>query len=514
MARFNIEKIDSALESRIVAAALTNPEFIRDVQHVIDLGYFKNPLHQKIVKWAVEHYSRFESAINDGIKIAIEAHKPKLKPDEYENYLQLVDDIFSRIATKGAESNTPYLVQETIKFFKKRELEITAHNILYHLERGDVPEAEKVWAECVKVEQRFSDVHDLFDEALMQKQFTANENLIFKMPGELGSFLGLMERGWLVGIMGAYKTGKTWCAMEFGIIGMLSHLNVAFFSLEMTEKGMYERIFKRLMAATTEQNGIVNPVFDCGKNQRDECAFARRTNNIALDWQAGEPIDLRRNSRYKVCTFCKEHRNFFQHYEPATWFEKVQAVIPYNEQTVSAARLKFERYFKNRFRFKSYPRFTANIQDIKNDLRLLEQKDGWVPDIIIVDYADILKPEDGSALEGYEKEDRTWIALSQLAGEKRSLVITPTQITKDGLEAHSIKVKHTARWSGKLGHVDMMLAINQTPQEKKMGVMRISVLEHRHNEFHEIDSCLVLQNLKTAQVHLDSVRAIPQDGGE
>ena len=138
-----------------------------------------------------------------------------------------------------------------------------------------------------------------------------------------------------------------------------------------------------------------------------------------------------------------------------------------------------------------------------------------MPDIIIVDYADILKPEPGSPLEGHEKEDRSWIALSQIAGEKKALVITPTQVTKDGLDTYILRTKHTARWSGKLGHVDMMLTINQTEEEKRCGVMRVAIMEHRHAEFFETNCCTVLQNLKTAQVHLDSVKTQSHnEGGE
>jgi hypothetical protein len=509
MGAFKIDRVDSALESRIVLACLTNDQFLREVKHAIDLGYFKNTHHQRLVKYSLRHFEAYETALGkEGCRLTIDGDRTHLTRDgEYDNLIELADTLFARV-TEGHKENTPYLVAQAIKYFKKRELEITCNNITFHLEEDKVDEAEKALNEYIKIEKRFSDSNDPLDEAPMQEYFSMDNKEFFRMPGDLGRFLGNMERGWLVGIMGKYKGGKSWCAMEFAVQGMLSGLNVAFFSLEMTTHKMYERIIKRLIVAG-DSGEVINPIFDCKKNQNDECQLPRRTNDIALDWQPGEVLDFRKNSNYHVCTFCRN--KFPQHFEPATWFEKATVPI-FDQQTVAEARIRLHQFYKGRFKFKSYPRYTASIEDIKNDLNILEVTEGWIPDIIVVDYADILKPEPGSPVEGHEKEDRTWIALSTLAGEKHALVVAPTQVTKDGLEAFMLSTKHTARWSGKLGHVDMMLTINQTEEEKRSGALRIAIMEHRHHEFYETASCIVLQNLKTAQVHLDSVKS--QIGGE
>jgi len=508
MSNFTIEQIDSALESRILCALLTNEQFLREVKHAVDIGYFKSQYHQSIARAAIKHFEQFNNPINENIRDSIRL----ATPNDSDNYREAIEQLLQRITTAPKE-NTPYLVTEAIKFFKKRELEITTNNITYFLEQGKVEEAEKALNDYVKIEPKFSDINDLFDEDLLLSHFAAKSNEFFKIPGDLGRFLGNMERGWLVGIMGAFKRGKTWLAMEFGIIGMLSNLNVAFFSLEMTKDRMYERIFKRLSVSSSQKNHM-NPVFDCKKNQTDECQFARRTNNIALDWQHGEPVDFAKNRQYRICTFCKDHAAYIQNFETATWFEKVETPI-YDQLVAAKAKDSLNVFFKGRFKFKAYPRYTASIEDIKADLNILEVAHGWVPDIIIVDYADILKPEPGSPTEGTEKEDRSWIALAQLAGEKKALVIAPTQVTKEGLDAHHLGTKHNARWIGKLGHIDAMITINQTESEKRCGVMRIGVMEHRHAEFYETDSCTVLQNLKTAQVHLDSVKTQSHnEGGE
>lgn len=134
---------------------------------------------------------------------------------------------------------------------------------------------------------------------------------------------------------------------------------------------------------------------------------------------------------------------------------------------------------------------------------MIEYLHDFIPDIIVVDYADILKPEDRTG-DGFEKEDRTWIALSQMAMERNALVVAPTQVTKAGQEAKQQAIKHQARWVGKLGHVDVMLALNQTEKEQRKGLMRVSILAHRHKKFSPSHNCYVLQNLDLGQPHLDS----------
>ena len=115
------------------------------------------------------------------------------------------------------------------------------------------------------------------------------------------------------------------------------------------------------------------------------------------------------------------------------------------------------------------------------------------------------KPEDSNS-SGVEKEDRTWIALAQLASELHNAVIVPTQVTKAALDAQTIKEKHTARWVGKLGHVDAMYAMSRTEREIADGVMRFSCIDHRHRKFDPNEEVLVLQTFDAGVVMLDSAR--------
>jgi hypothetical protein len=282
-------------------------------------------------------------------------------------------------------------------------------------------------------------------------------------------------------------------------MAMLSYLKVAFFSLEMNDASMKQRIRKRLVSAGDVKGTYILPVFDCQHNQTGECNLKQRVQNVSLLEEDGKLPEFSEDNPYRVCSACRDSNR--ANYEATTWLETME-IPKFEPMYVSQKLHHFDKMYSHLIRLKTYPRFTANVADITYDLNLLEQ-DNFIADVIIIDYADILKPED-DIMEGIQKEDRTWIALAQLASERMALVIAPTQVNKAALEANLLKESHTARWIGKLGHVDAMLAISQTEEEKRMGRSRLSTMLHRHMDYDPGSTITLLQKIALGQVHLDS----------
>jgi hypothetical protein len=75
---------------------------------------------------------------------------------------------------------------------------------------------------------------------------------------------------------------------------------------------------------------------------------------------------------------------------------------------------------------------------------------------------------------------------------------------KKTLEKKNVKAVDIAEDIRKVAHVDAMYSLSQTPDEKDNGIMRISVVAHRWKDFNENSQVIVLQNLATGQVALDS----------
>jgi hypothetical protein len=111
-----------------------------------------------------------------------------------------------------------------------------------------------------------------------------------------------------------------------------------------------------------------------------------------------------------------------------------------------------------------YPKYSLTYKDIQKELDNLIRKDNFIPDIIIIDYADILIM-DSKHLD-YKLEDERWKLLAQLAGNTNALLITATQANLAGHKTESLDSTHQGGFYGKNRHVNAMIGLNQNKDEK------------------------------------------------
>jgi len=501
MVELRKRKIDSTIEKRIVTGMIVSSRYLSEIYTQTDLSYFQNPFAKTIAGWCIDHYEAYNKAPFTDIKGIFTRELPKLKLEEESIIEDLLEEISKRYELeKGV--NVEFLLDQTMVFFKKRELEMTAGNIKVLLDRNQIEAAEDEVLQYRKIIRLTSEWCNPFDEEEVIKTLEEDENPLFTFPGELGRFLGPMRHSWLIGITGPYKRGKTWLAEEFGVVGFMSGIKVCFVSLEMPKRQMNLRVYQRLANVGKTAKNYLIPCFDCLLNMTGECNRTERMNEHNL-MSPGSPIpmNIAEDNPYKPCTWCRDNDER-RDWEPAVWRKKVHREAADRQSVVSQIEQVRNTYGDN-FRILAYPSHTASVSDIMRDLDLLEQTEDFVPGMIIVDYADILR-SDHSSLSGHLKEDDVWVNLSRLAAERYALTIVPTQATTDALDVEHVKQQHTARWRGKLGHVEAMLSLNQLESEKKRGIMRIGVMAHRHEDFHQSENCTILQQLYLGQVNLDA----------
>jgi replicative DNA helicase len=501
-------KTETTVEKQVLTAFIVSNDLLHDFADMTKPEYFESSYIREVVRWTLDYYRKHQEAPRTYIQQIFDYKVADKKIEAPHAHLieQLLTELSTQFEVQN-DVNVEYHAEIIEGYFKKRELEITLNHVRSLIDEDRVDDAEVTMVGYSKIARTFEDFVNPFDEDVIRQTFEERNNDFFSFPGQLGEFLGGFERGWLVGLSGPFKRGKTWYAQEFAVQAMLSFRKVMFFSLEMSKKQMNERLYKRLTATGDEAGAYQYPIFDCKYNQTNRCMRPERENRMGLNqaFEEGEweeiPPDFIPNSPYQVCTACRRSPDLDNLYFPAVWYEQRRRP-EYDERRIALKLKNLQMYFPY-LQYKCYPRFSANVEDIKRDLKMIEYLHNFIPDVIVVDYADILRPEDG-LIDGFQKEDRTWIALSQLAMERNCLVVTPTQVTKAGQDATQVGVKHQARWVGKLGHVDAMMALNQTEKEQNKGIMRISQIAHRHEKFSPSHNCIVLQNLDLGQPHLDS----------
>ena len=501
MLKFTRRRIDSSVEEKIVTAAIMSDAFLKQIYTIYDPAYLKSPFAQRVMKWAIEYYESYEKAPKNHIKDIYDIEKNKIEEAEEKIIAAFLTKLSQQYEMETQEINDDYYVDTALKYFELRELEITSGNVQKLIEVGKIDEAKEQFENYKKVVRQTSGWYNPFDKKNIIATFEDSNEILFSFPGQLGEMIGGFERGWLFSVVGKFKGGKSFLLQEIAVQALLKRLKVVYVSLEMKRRNLDKRLYRRLCAMAEGDRNFIYPAFDCEKNQSGECKKPERKNRIRLLTDDDEIPEFDPESDYKPCCVCRKTNP--KEYEFATWFESIKRP-PISVSAIVKKTNSFKQMFgSNNLRVKTYPRFSASISDIKRDIDTLEVVEGFVADVIIIDYAQIIKPE-GKFGKEYEGYDIIWKQLSGLAEERHCLVATGSQVERGTITKAQIEQDGLAGWVGQLAHVDLMFALNQTKEEKRNKLIRVNMLVHREREIDEDTSCVLLQQLELAQPALDS----------
>lgn len=295
---------------------------------------------------------------------------------------------------------------------------------------------------------------------------------------------------------------NSWMMEEIGIQGLLSGLKVALISMEMNKRNVTKRVLSRITALSPREKNVIIPCFDCLANQEDGCKSSLRKGKVGLQNFAGDFPKYNSNLNYIPCTSCRFLSNSEQQYKLSTWYETVTKE-EFTLKNVRKIIKSFKNMWNNNLRVITFPRFSATLSDIKRQLDFLEYTEVFIPDVIIPDYAGIIRPERNYSKE-YLALDDIWKGLAGLAEERHCVVITGSQVGRSELSKQQMEAEGLAGWIGQAAHIDKAFTINQTKEEKVRGLIRLNKLYDRHQDFNDFETCVILQSLDIGQVVLDS----------
>lgn len=98
--------------------------------------------------------------------------------------------------------------------------------------------------------------------------------------------------------------------------------------------------------------------------------------------------------------------------------------------------------------------------------------DGIVFDMIVVDYADVMKPNVYTK-DPIENSKSVWLDLRAIATEENAAVLTATQTNRDGFKHSTAKADDVAEDFNKIRIADIVLSINRTDEERDRGEARL-----------------------------------------
>jgi replicative DNA helicase len=120
-----------------------------------------------------------------------------------------------------------------------------------------------------------------------------------------------------------------------------------------------------------------------------------------------------------------------------------------------------------KFTIKEYPTKSASITTIRNHLMRMRNK-GFVPDMIIVDYADIMKPVSIYKEKRYELESNIE-QLRAVAGEMGVPVWTASQTNREGLDSSVVGLKAISESLAKAMVADAIISVGRDAALQESG---------------------------------------------
>jgi len=168
------KKTDVNVEKRIITGMIVSKEYMQSIYPLINFAYFKSSFTKRVAYWCYDFYGAYEEVPFDDIQSIFDKKTAKLKDEE----AKLISKLLVRISKRYAQDkglNLPYLLDETERYFKYRELEITSGNMKVMLEKGDVEGAERQIVECRKIGSIEGTIN--FEETILTAQNLAEQNI-------------------------------------------------------------------------------------------------------------------------------------------------------------------------------------------------------------------------------------------------------------------------------------------------------------------------------------------------
>ena len=128
---------------------------------------------------------------------------------------------------------------------------------------------------------------------------------------------------------------------------------------------------------------------------------------------------------------------------------------------------------------KEYPTRSATIQTIKNHLEKMKNHD-FAPDLIIVDYGDLIRPEKSSKDEKRHQLETIYEELRGISQVCECPIWTASQTNRSGLNAEVITMESISEAFNKCFVADFIFSVSRTIEDKNTNGGRVFIAKNRN----------------------------------
>ncbi len=505
-------KVD--IDLKILTGLIVNDDFLKRIQDIIQPNLLRDPSSILITRWCQDYLAKYSKAPKDIIWNIFESKQATLSSTQIDAINNILENLELDTYFQDMLSfNVDYYLEQAQLLFRERAIEETVKDIKAYLSQSEVDEAENRLIKYKKIEHNVSNVINPFEEKQAFKTaFESKEEPLFLLPGPYGEIINphLVREGFIA-FLGREKIGKTWRMMDLATWALKARRNVAIFQLgDLSQNDYLVRLGVQLSGKSNLKRYCQAqnvPILDCYINQTaGDCPFNKASKTAVIDSYTGIPYDLETDIKmHTPCSKC--YRKNPQKFKGSVWWtlQEEREPLHWNEAYDKAVRWARRHKATKRFRLATYPNSTLNVRGVERVLDRWEEMESFVPDVVLLDYADIMAVEDNGQRDARHQENDRWKALRRLSQERKCLLITVTQSTRTGHKDNvTLTAQDVSEEKRKLSHVTAFFALNQNDAEKQKNLIRVAPIMVREGAYSVHQQVCVIQHLESGSPYVAS----------
>jgi hypothetical protein len=454
-----IETINLDNERKLIILLIMNNKFCDAVIPVLKPETLSSPYAKTVAGWIQEYYAAYKTAPEKSIFDVYTQHVSLMHNEELSDSIKVFLDKVVAEYDPNMYTNLPFYIKEATVYLRAQNLNEHCIKVSALTSSGKLDQAE---AEIAKFNQigvpQCTGISLLRDTDRIITAMAAVQEPLFRFPGALGIVCGDFFRQDFCAALSTMKGGKSWFLQYLDESAALSGLKVCHIDLEMRVEEPLQRFVRGILAQPLDEGDISVPKFVCFDEVQTDTSMYR------IEHQIIHKMGVSRNK------------------------EKLQQELSYRLHDGGDIMLF------------SMPSGATTVKDIESLLDNLERYQNYVPDVLTIDYCDVM----GSYEKDYrQKLNDIWINLRRVAQQRNIFVSTVTQSTRAGVSGKELNSEDISEDIRKLAHVTNFLGLYSTDDQKKNDYCFVKCFETRTRR-QTWDSAVVLQCLDIGRWCIDS----------
>lgn len=448
------DRLSGALQENILTALCFDKEHSQIIRAAVSPQIFESAPYREVAGAAIDFIDQYKEPIGEHLPDVLEhilKGEDKRKADAYE---RLIQNLF--LARESI--NGKYVVDQLQRFVRGQNMKAAIIKAVEAEDRGDID----AMAEAMQA-------------GLTGQLVSFNPGLKFNDPSQAMGFADSTDEDPILtgiepmdqhGVGPARKTlmmviaptnrGKSWWLMHLAKWGILQGWSVLYVTLEMSEKKVAARLLQSFYSLTRDEGLTMVP------------SFMKDSDGMVID----------------------------------ITHESIQRPSLANAETRAKMSARMAGEFKRRpnLYIKSFPTGSLTIPGFNAYLDSLERFEKFTPDMIVVDYAQLMKFEAGKLRESIGETTKE---LRGIGVARNAAMVSACQVNRPGMGATLIDEQYLSEDISQSFTADVMATYNQTDEEEALGIARLYNNKNRDKKARFLT--LITQSYAIGQFCLDAV---------